>query len=1294
MGLRFVLGRGGIGKTSFMLDSIKKRVQDNETSPVILLVPEQYSFEMEKKMSKLFLGEEKDKYLRSRVLSFKTMSSIVFSKVGGLTDVNINSSGRAMMIYKSIDKISNELKVYAKSSTQSGFVASITDMISELKQYNVSPDMLEAISSEVENETLRYKLKDIAKIYAEFEKNLHENYVDSQDMLTSLAARLEQCGEVENETLRYKLKDIAKIYAEFEKNLHENYVDSQDMLTSLAARLEQCEYFKDSYIYIDEFTGFTPNQYGVLKVLLKQAKEVYISLTIDSLTQFTYSKNDAFSRTKYTFEKLYKIAAEEGVKIHTNINLNTEDVKRFKDNEELQHLEKYYHAYPYRKYEKQTKHIKIKEFNNLYDEVEQVAKDIIHLVRDKKVRYKDITVATRKYEKQTKHIKIKEFNNLYDEVEQVAKDIIHLVRDKKVRYKDITVATRDLNRYDFLVKSIFKEYEIPNFIDVKREAKNNPIIVLILSALEMKNRRYSYETMFRYLKSGLIGVDNEEISLLENYVLLNGIRGKKWFEEKWHYKVNPNYLSEEDEYDLLQKERINATKDKVLAPIIALQEKLKKQNKTVREICQYVYEFLLDINIEETLEKLINNFTEKGDLEIANEYSQVWQIVIDILDQMVELMGDERISLDKFMKLISLGFDEYELGLVPPSMDQVLVSSIDRMKNTDTKYLYLIGTTDGIFPLISKESGLLSDKDRENLGEKGLEVDIDSKTKTYEEQFLVYKALTSTSENLILTYPISDHEGKTLGEKGLEVDIDSKTKTYEEQFLVYKALTSTSENLILTYPISDHEGKTLRPSIIISRLKKIFPNIDIKNYVLKEMENRHEDVLEKITVKAPTFNELINAIKEFEIRGEINEIWLDIYRYFLSDDEYRSKLEKVISGLSYTNQVEKVEKDKIKKLYENKNLSVSKLERYAQCPFSYFIQYGLKAEERKEYSFTAPDLGSFIHKILDIFSKSLNKDKLNWHEIDEDYIKGRVSLIVDEMINKIPGFILNSSERYKYLAYRLKKMLVSAISIISMQIKQGNFEPVDYEVSFRKNGKYPPIKLVLDDGEEVTLVGQIDRIDELEKDDSRYIRIIDYKSGDKSISLTEVYYGLQLQLLVYLDAIIESDRHKKQNIKPAAILYNRIDNPIVKSNEDQKDAVITEEILKKLRMSGLVVKNPDIIGEMDLSLKEGERKTSLVIPASFDKNGNVGRYTKGVTDSEFDILREYVKYEVKELCERMVGGDISILPCKNKNGTSCDFCSYSVICQFDSTIKGNQYTILNDKSDEEVIKLMEKEVNK
>ncbi len=1153
MGIRFVIGKAGIGKTNFMLNEIKNKVNNEDTTPVILLVPEQYSFEMEKNMSKLFQGEQKDKYLRSRVLSFKTMSSIVFSKVGGLTDVNINSSGKAMITYKSIDKISSELKVYAKSCGQSGFVGTITDMISELKQYNVSPEMLENIA-----------------------------------------------GEIENETLRYKIMDIAKIYGEFERNLHENYVDSQDILTSLGEKLKKCEYFRDADIYIDEFTGFTPNQYTILRELFKQAKNVYISLTIDSLTTFTYSKNDAFSRTKYTYQQLYKIANEENVKIDNDINLNKTSIKRFAGNIELEHLEAFYHAYPYRIYEDETKHIKIKEFNNLYDEVEQIAKEIVHLVRD-----------------------------------------------KNARYKDITIATRDLNRYDFLVRSIFKEYEIPNFIDNKRKAKNNPIIVLILSVLEMRNRRYSYETMFRYLKSGLIGVSDEDISLLENYVLQNGIKGKKWFEDKWEYKVNQNHFADETEFDLQQKQRINNTKQEVLEPIIKLQEKLKKQNKTVKEICTYVYEFLLDIKIEETLARLIDEFNDSGDLEIAKEYSQVWQIVIDILDQMVELIGDEKISLDKFMKVISLGFDEYELAIVPPSMDQVLVSSIDRMKNFNTKHLYLIGTTDGIFPLISKESGLLSDKDRE-----------------------------------------------TLDQRGVKVDIDSQTKTYEEQFLVYKALTYTSENLTISYPISDHEGKTLRPSIIISRLKKIFPKIDITNYILKDIDSSMESALNNITVKSPTFNELINAIKEFEIRGNINSIYLDLYKYFADDDEFKDKLTKAVSGLNYTNQVERVEKEKIKQLYEDKNLSISKLERYAQCPFSYFIQYGLKAQERKEFAFSAPDLGSFVHNILDIFSKSLDKDRLNWHEIDEDYINRRVSVIVDEMVNKIPGFILNSSERYKYLAYRLKKMLVSAISIISMQIKQGNFEPVDYEVSFRKNGKYPPIKITLNDGKEITLVGQIDRIDELEKDDTKYIRIIDYKSGEKSINLTEVYYGLQLQLLVYLDAIIDSDKHKKLNIKPAAILYNRIDNPIVKSNDNKKDDIINEEILKKLRMNGLVLKDVDIIGEMDISLREGERQTSLVIPANFDKKGGIGRYTKGVTDLEFDVLRQYVKHEVSELCESMMGGDISIIPCKNKDKTSCDFCKYSSICQFDPSIKNNTYKIINDKKEEEIIKLMEKEINK
>lgn len=1145
MSVKFVFGRGGSGKSTYMLEDIKKRVQDNETSPVILLVPEQYTFEMEKRMSKLFLGEKKDKFLRSRVLSFKTMSNIVFSHVGGLTEVNINSSGRAMMTYRAIESVSDELNIFSKSSSQSGFVSSISDIISELKQYNISYEMLENIS-----------------------------------------------GDIDNETLKLKLKDVSKIYKEYEEKLNENYVDSQDMLNSLADKLNLCDYFKDAYIYIDEFTGFTPNQYRVLKSIFAKAKEVTISLTVDNPQAISYNKADAFSRTKFTYQKLIKLCNEDGISLLPPIKLNNSVIQRFKNSEELQHLEKYYHSYPYKTYDSPTKDIKIKEFNNLYSEVEEIAKEIVKLVRD-----------------------------------------------KDVRYKDITIATRDLNKYDFLVHSIFNEYKIPNFIDKKREAKSNPIIVLIISALEMKNRRYSYETMFRYLKSGLIGISNEDISLLENYVLANGIKGKKWFEEEWNYRINHNIVAEEKENEVEIRIRVNEIKNKILSPIINLQEKLKGRN-SVSEICRYLYEFLLEIEMPNTIESLIINFKDKGELDVANQYSQVWNIVVDIFDQMVEIMGDEKISLDKFIKLISLGFDEYELGLVPPSIDQVLVSSVDRMKNPNTKYLYLIGTTDGTFPLIAKDNGLLSDSDRENLGQKGV-----------------------------------------------EVDIDSKTKTFEEQYLVYKALTSTSENLIVTYPISDHEGKTIRPSVIISRLKKIFPNIDNKSYLVEQEAKTDEEILEKITVKAPTFNELINEIKEFDDGKEINNIWLDVYRYYLNDEEYSNITKKVISGLSYTNQVQKIEEEKIKSLYD-KNLSVSRLEMYAQCPFAYFIQYGLKAKERKEYSFTAPDLGTFIHNILDRFSKQLSIDNLDWREIDRVYITNRVSQIVDDIVSRIPGYILESSERYKYLAYRLKNMLISAISIISEQIKQGSFEPTDYEVDFSVKGKYPPIKIILNDGEEINLRGQIDRIDEFENEEGRYIRIIDYKSGKKDLSLTDIYHGLQLQLLVYLDAILESG----DDLNPAAILYSRIDDPIVKFDENKDDEEIRENILKSLKMQGLLIKDSNIIKEMDKSLANGERSTSLIIPANLNKDGTLGRHTKGVSSEEFEVIRKYVKDLIKDLCEDMLDGNINISPYKNKDKNSCTFCNYSAICQFDTTLKDNKYKIINKKSDDEIIKTMREEV--
>ena len=1147
MSLRFIFGRSGSGKTTYCLNEISKKVNDGDTAPIILLVPEQYTFESEKRLSKHI---EKDPYLRARVLSFKTLSNIVFSQVGGLIDININASGRSMMIYKALDEVSSDLQIFSKASNQPGFIGTISDMISEFKQYSITSQALENVA-----------------------------------------------GEVNSETLKLKLQDISKIYDNYEKILHENYIDSQDLLASLADKIEMCSYFDNAKIYIDEFTGFTPNQYRVIRSLLLKASEVNITLTLDNNLVKTYNKKDVFSRTKFTEEKLRKLCLESGINIKPDISLNATKIKRFNGNEELEHLEKNYFSYPYKVYEDETKSIAIKEFSNLYSEVEQIAKEIVFLVRE-----------------------------------------------KGIRYRDITVATRDLNRYDFLVQSIFKEYEIPNFIDNKTEAKSNPIIVLIISALEMQSRRYNYETMFRYIKSGLLGIDIEDISLLENYVLANGIRGKKWFEEKWNYRVNHRLNDEENEYEIEIIERVNEIRKIVINPIIKLQEKIKGKNKA-KDICKYIYEFLIDINMPDTIKNMIDNFKSNNEIDLANQYSQVWEIVVDILDQIVEIMGEGTISLDKFIKVISIGFDEYELATVPPSLDQVLVSSVDRMKNPNTKHLYLMGTTDGIFPLISKDDGILNDKDRENL------------------------------EN-----------------SGVEVDIDSKTKTFEEQFLVYKALTSTTNSLTITYPIADHEGKTLRSSVIVSRLKKIFKNIKNESYLSDRIYDTSEDIVENISTKAPVFNELIKSIKDFEENKDINPVWLDLYKYYIQNEDYHIRAKNIVEGLNYTNQVKKVESEKIRELYNNKLFSVSRLEKYAQCPFAYFIQYGLKAKERKEFEFTPPDFGTFVHNILDKFSKQLSKDNLDWREITPEYIVDKVTIIVDELISKIPGYILESSARYKYLSYRLRNMLIFAISIISEQIKKGSFDPTDYEVEFGLKGKYPPIKIVLDNGEEINLIGQIDRVDMLEEGQEKYIRIVDYKSGNKNISLTDVYYGLQLQLLVYLDAILESSKYNDGNLNPAAILYFKIDDPIIKTNEDMEDDNIREEILKQLKMKGLVLKDSNVIRKMDNTLPEGDKGTSLVVPASINKDGTISKTTSGVNQEEFNVLRKYVKHTIKELSKDMLDGNIGINPYKSKESTSCDFCSFSSICQFDSTFKDNNYRIINKKSQDEIINKMRGEV--
>lgn len=987
--------------------------------------------------------------------------------------------------------------------------------------------------------------------------------------------------------LKNKLEDIYKMYMLFEETLHKRYIDAEDELALAYMKMDESDLFTNAEVWIDEFASFTPQQYDIIYKIMKKANRVNITITTDENEFSQIDGEDLFSECKTTEARILKLAQEGNVALDKPLSLNEECCKRFL-NDELSHTENNFFRYPYVPYKK--------EINN---------------------------------------IKIYRAKNNYEELEWIARDITSLVRDKGYRYKDIAVVCRDLENYEKIAAVIFNEYNVPYFLDEKRDITDNPLIISILSLFEIHKKKWSYESVFKYIKSGLINYDKYAIDKLENYVLAYGIKGYKW-SEFWEYGKSKDGDNTEYIRDVINP--INETKDFIIEPINMFLNKVTKES-SVRDICTYIYEFLLDIHAFETIDNWIEEFNKCGEREKANEYDQIINMVLKVLDQIVEIFGEEVISMDKFLDILMVGFSKQQMGLIPVALDQVIVGDLARIKSHDIRTLYIIGVNDGVFPRATKDEGILSDIERQEL--KGL---------------------------------------------GVVLGSDTRTKAFEENYLIYSTLTMASENLILTYPLADFEGKSLRPSVLISRFKKIFYNLR------EEMDislDKDMYTLEKVVAPEPTFNELISVMRTYyDAKEDVNDVWSQVYNWYKKQDVWSDKAEIVLKGLSYNNQVAQIKNEKIKALYKKPyNFDVSRIERYAACPFAFYIQYGLKARDRKIYEFGNPDFGSFIHDILDKFSKKVREENKNWHELDKKWCDENIDDIVNKTIED--ESILKSTARYNYMTRKMKKLLSKSVSIISEHFKRGNFEVLDTEIIFGE-GKYNPITLSLPDGEKINLRGRIDRVDVLEHNGETYIRVVDYKSGNKSFNLDEVYYGLQLQLLVYLDAIISNeDTLLKNNAIPGAILYFRIDDPMINSSRKLSEEEMREELLKKLKMNGLLLNDSKIILEMDKDISG----YSLIIPAYMGKNGLSEKSSSVATKEQFNILREYVRETIIRLCEEMLNGDITIKPVKNGAYSTCDYCSFFSVCQFDTTIKNNDYNCIIKKK-EKVWELIEESLNK
>jgi ATP-dependent helicase/nuclease subunit B len=840
----------------------------------------------------------------------------------------------------------------------------------------------------------------------------------------------------------------------------------------------------------------------------------------------------------------------------------------------------------------------------------------------------------------------------------VAKDILRLCRDEKIRFNKISVVTGDLPCYEKLIKAIFTEYNIPLFIDKKKDITSNPLIVLITSAVEIFTKNFSYEAVFRYLKTGLLDIPVQHIDILENFVIAAGVKGKKkWTEDGlWQEKIEyyfRDYYNDEAEEENLEIEAevkiLNQTRQAVIEPLIELNQKLKGKNTTIK-ICTALFEFLESINVYKTLEGWIETFKAEGKQAEVTEYSKIWNLVMELLDQMVEVLGTQTLPLEDFVKVLSMGFSKHQMGLIPPALDGVSISSVDRIKSHDISALYIIGVNDGVFPKSNKEEGIFTDSDR-----------------------------------------------VILKENGVEIASDTKTQAFNEQYLIYSTITIPSKYLYISYPIGDYEGKTLRPSIIISRIKALFKGL-IEESNITEISDESEGLLEahdftQISSKVPTFNGLIFALRQYLEQGHISPLWIQVYKWYQKDLELREKSDSMFKGFDYKNEAKMIQKEKVKLLYGEKNyFSVSRIEKYEECPFAYFVQYGLKAKTRKTFTFSSPDLGSFMHSVLDNFSKLVDKSEIKWADLEKPWCEQNISTIVEkEAAEGFSGVVLNSSPRYKYFTERLKRVLKRTIFVIVEGMKNSGFEPFGYEVSFGvKDGDYPPIAVKLSTGETVNLVGRIDRVDKLLCEGEEFYRIIDYKSGSKDFKLSDVYYGLQIQLLTYLDAMLTNENNTSaEAVLPAGILYFKIDDPVIKAKNNLDEQELEKAIMKALKMKGLLLSDTKIIKEMDRNIQGA----SLVVPASIKQNGEIGANSSVATSEQFEMLLKHVKEKLMNTCEEMLSGEINIEPYKKKDATPCSYCEYNSICQFDPTLKENTYKIIKDKKDNEIWELLCKQAS-
>lgn len=959
--------------------------------------------------------------------------------------------------------------------------------------------------------------------------------------------------------LYLKLKDLQRLYRGFQEYIRERFITTEETLELLRRALGHSALVKNSVVVFDGFTGFTPIQNNVIKELLGLAEEVILTVTLDERENpFAQDgEQKLFHLSKKTVGDMCRLAGEAGTERGTDIYVNPGKAYRFSGNPVLAHLERTLFRYPIKSYGQETG-------------------DALRLFEASSIR---------------------------EEVRQAGILIQKLVRERGYQYRDIAVVTGDLEAYGELLRTEFLKFDIPCYVDRTRGIVLNPLTEYIQSAFEILIRDFSYESVFRYLRSGLADFTQEEVDLLENYVRSVGLRGRK----KWSGCFTRKAEWMKDEEPL---QRMNGLRERLLGELSPL---LDEGQHTARSYVEALYLFLVRNRAAEKLAAYEEMFAAEGDLPRAGEYAQVYRLVMELAEQIAELLDEETMAPKEFLDILEAGFGEIKVGTIPQNVDRVLAGDIERTRLKEVKILFFMGVNDGNIPRRNSKGGIISDMDREFL---------------------------QAAE--------------------LELAPTPRQQMYIQRLYLYLNMTKPSDALYVSFSKTDGEGKALRPAYLVEMLQAIFPGLAVEYPQLQPAVTRIYTPVEGLPF-------LAGALRGYaDGEGEAEELFT-LYEAYRHQRDYEALLEKLTDAAFYRYQKEGLPEKAAKALYGSILInSVSRLETYAACAYRHFLQYGLALKEREEYGFESVDMGNMFHGVLERFSYRLEESPYTWLDFPKEFGEKTVEEALSLQAAEYGAAVLYDNARNEYALKRMERILNRTVMTLQYQLKKGCFLPKRYEMSFSSISDLESVNIALSKEEKMKLLGRIDRVDVCEEQEKLYVKIVDYKSGEQKFDLAALYYGLQLQLVVYMNATLEKERreHPDKEAVPAAMLCYHVSDPVAETEKEMTPEEINACVLKKLRGQGIVCADEDIPRKLDGESTE----KSDVIPVEYKKDGSFSADSFVMAKEDIEAVSAYVNQKVKQIGREILQGNISVNPYEKGAESACDYCSFQGVCGFDRNL--------------------------